>query len=922
MSGKEGEEKAEDLQGEGSSSDQGQPTEDGQGSKLFSRIQEQIRRKETSSSIDNLSLTYMSPNINDAILGKAASISLQTEESWLEKQNRKVEKTKYLTEDICLSASFSSEKDLYSTLAQEFSDISILSDTEFTAAYLMLFEETLRTLPSVGPPTILAYKPESSEKVRIFPEFQMIQDFSAYVPCEFCERELKPFPPYEQYNKDRSKEFFCCKQRQNLYEFLANEEKNLLNEDKIEAISIEPHKPYINEFERQMTFLHKEQKKLWHKDKTDALSTTLYMSKQSDLESKRRQAKERQILQDLSHSKKKKLQQEDKTEPLSVTSKKFQRSEFERQRIKEKQPLSDFSYDEDNLRREDKTKTLSSTRRKPQDSKLERQRTKEKRSLSDDEEDNLWRKDKTKILSDTSRKSPDSELEGQKAKEKRSLSDFSDEEEDNLRRKDKIKALLRAHRTSQDSDFEEQTEKEKWSVSEFSDDDEDSLWRKDKKKPLSSTTITSYSSDLEGQRSKEEWSLSDSSKDEDNLRRKDKTKPLASTPHKSDSSEFERQRAKEKWSVSDFSEDEEDSLSRKDITKTLSVTSSESYDSELERQKAKEKLSLSDFSDDEDFFLYKDKIKTLSVAARKSHSSERERQMKEKLSLSEDPHDKQKKLLHKDKTETLSIAPHKFRSSEPERQQAKAKQDLVKSPHDKKKSLKQDDKTETYKPRQGDLEKRRLQDLRLSQAEEKTFQREDKIDSGEVRTQQPKETYAQRLLEEKMAKYHDSMASLHRPDSHHMNTISFNLSDSLGDSRTFVVMPYEEMYAEDCNYNITSCDFTVACEKMMPREFVEKYYKHGGKFLTLFPDGTAQLFYPSGNLAIIIIGSNLKTFCCIVYADKPNNAEIQAVFESNGKATCYHPNGTVWINLNPCGGQCADDAGNRVKTWKWKSHYA
>nr|XP_013054742.2 glutamate-rich protein 6 isoform X1 [Anser cygnoides]XP_013054743.2 glutamate-rich protein 6 isoform X1 [Anser cygnoides] len=140
---------------------------------------------------------------------------------------------------------------------------------------------------------------------------------------------------------------------------------------------------------------------------------------------------------------------------------------------------------------------------------------------------------------------------------------------------------------------------------------------------------------------------------------------------------------------------------------------------------------------------------------------------------------------------------------------------------------------------------------------------------------------------------------------------------------------------EPISYSITCCDFTVVggrasscclmgraapglhphC-RVVKNELLERYYKHGGKFLTMLPDGTAQLFYPSGNLAIIVIQER-KWFICIVQEDKHNNAEIQAVFKSNGRSTCYYPHGSVWINMNVQGGQYLDKAGSRVRRWTW-----
>ncbi|NXL45873.1 ERIP6 protein, partial [Podilymbus podiceps] len=74
--------------------------------------------------------------------------------------------------------------------------------------------------------------------------------------------------------------------------------------------------------------------------------------------------------------------------------------------------------------------------------------------------------------------------------------------------------------------------------------------------------------------------------------------------------------------------------------------------------------------------------------------------------------------------------------------------------------------------------------------------------------------------------------------------------------------------------------------------------------------------YPSGNLAIIIVREK-KRLICIVQEDESNNAKIRAVFKSNGRSSCYYPNGAVWINMTVWGGQYLDQAGSRVRRWTW-----
>ncbi|XP_072200772.1 glutamate-rich protein 6 [Excalfactoria chinensis] len=157
-----------------------------------------------------------------------------------------------------------------------------------------------------------------------------------------------------------------------------------------------------------------------------------------------------------------------------------------------------------------------------------------------------------------------------------------------------------------------------------------------------------------------------------------------------------------------------------------------------------------------------------------------------------------------------------------------------------------------------------------------------------------------------------------------LGTISYLLSQEPPSPTGWTLMPGKraaEPEEEPISYSITCCDFTVMGGRVAKNELLEKYYRHGGKFLTMLPDGTAQLFYPSGNLAVIVVREK-KRFVCIVQEDKASNSEIQAVFASNGRSTCYHPHGTVWITMNTAGGQCLDRAGNRVRRWMWPSSTA
>ncbi|XP_051983819.1 glutamate-rich protein 6 isoform X2 [Xyrauchen texanus] len=102
--------------------------------------------------------------------------------------------------------------------------------------------------------------------------------------------------------------------------------------------------------------------------------------------------------------------------------------------------------------------------------------------------------------------------------------------------------------------------------------------------------------------------------------------------------------------------------------------------------------------------------------------------------------------------------------------------------------------------------------------------------------------------------------------------------------------------------------------------FLEKYYSNGDKFLTLFPDGSAQVFYPSGNLAIIILISKRERVCIIHDDVTAPVCPVRALFQSDGRATCYHGNSSIWLSMDAWGGQTLDESGARIRTWSWTDH--
>ncbi|XP_040911124.1 glutamate-rich protein 6 [Toxotes jaculatrix] len=120
------------------------------------------------------------------------------------------------------------------------------------------------------------------------------------------------------------------------------------------------------------------------------------------------------------------------------------------------------------------------------------------------------------------------------------------------------------------------------------------------------------------------------------------------------------------------------------------------------------------------------------------------------------------------------------------------------------------------------------------------------------------------------------------------------------------------------DYNKFIVDLPSGLGPLDVAEFLHKYYSSGMKFLTLFPDGSAQVFYPSGLLALIVVVTEENGRVCVVYDDSNAPSQpIRAVFQSDGRATCYHSNGNIWLSLNRSGGQRLDEAGARVRRWNW-----
>uniref|UniRef100_A0A8C8W322 Glutamate rich 6 n=1 Tax=Peromyscus maniculatus bairdii TaxID=230844 RepID=A0A8C8W322_PERMB len=191
---------------------------------------------------------------------------------------------------------------------------------------------------------------------------------------------------------------------------------------------------------------------------------------------------------------------------------------------------------------------------------------------------------------------------------------------------------------------------------------------------------------------------------------------------------------------------------------------------------------------------------------------------------------------------------------------------------------------------------------------------------SEVDRLKAKEKAIQRKQERQMARQfaivsNEQSTPSSEEDSKHLKTISYQLSVDIPEKK--IIEDTDDIQIS--NITIFCCDSRKTCGKVMRNELLEKHYKNGRKFLTSFPDGTTQIFYPSGNLAIIQVPNKTNGFTCVVQEDTPSSPAILAVLDSSGRSSCYHPNGNVWVYINVLGGQYLDQAGNRIRTWNWSS---
>nr|XP_023406993.1 glutamate-rich protein 6B [Loxodonta africana] len=92
-------------------------------------------------------------------------------------------------------------------------------------------------------------------------------------------------------------------------------------------------------------------------------------------------------------------------------------------------------------------------------------------------------------------------------------------------------------------------------------------------------------------------------------------------------------------------------------------------------------------------------------------------------------------------------------------------------------------------------------------------------------------------------------------------------------------------------------------------------YPSGTLFQVLFPDGTGQIHYPSGNLAMLILSTNAKHFTYIILEDS-EETWIRALINNSGHATFYNENRDIWLSLSHNLGYYFTEGGGQ-KAWNW-----
>ncbi|RNA43652.1 glutamate-rich 6-like [Brachionus plicatilis] len=106
-------------------------------------------------------------------------------------------------------------------------------------------------------------------------------------------------------------------------------------------------------------------------------------------------------------------------------------------------------------------------------------------------------------------------------------------------------------------------------------------------------------------------------------------------------------------------------------------------------------------------------------------------------------------------------------------------------------------------------------------------------------------------------------------------------------------------------------------EKNFDKPMIIRKYKNEKNFLIIFPDGTGNIYYPSGRIALSITEASPGLNLLSAFSDDETNPILIASFDPYGNACANFLNGKVRMILSSLGGLEMDADGNRKKRWLW-----
>ncbi|XP_046378667.1 glutamate-rich protein 6-like isoform X8 [Haliotis rufescens] len=187
-----------------------------------------------------------------------------------------------------------------------------------------------------------------------------------------------------------------------------------------------------------------------------------------------------------------------------------------------------------------------------------------------------------------------------------------------------------------------------------------------------------------------------------------------------------------------------------------------------------------------------------------------------------------------------------------------------------------------------------------------------------------KERAVQRMRERELQRRQQEASGLQQSFysfARQMKTINYQLSSQRCLEEGWTLRPPSPLNKEDEDIDIFMPEplnpAMMGTGRFRERPLIQKFYEDGKKFLTVFPDGSGNVFYPNGQIAILISCVSLGQYIYVVHDDSPSRT-VKAVFEPSGYGSCYHNNGIVRLYFDQLGGIELDVHGGRRRKWTWK----